>query len=265
MDRKGIGVSKGLQDIYENEDFSHREIEWRELTAKYKADNILTVCKGRQFGRVLECGAGDGSILKRLDLADAFDQLYGLEISDASIQQTKNKNISKLVEVKKFNGYEIPYVDKEFDMAYCSHVIEHVEHPRILLREIKRVSNYQIFEIPLDYSIKVDRLADHFFSYGHINIYTPSLFKFLLKSENFIIEQELLSSMSDEVLRFSWYKNKNIEKTLLSELKLQLYPIVRFLKKIILGQTICNEYDYQAYTCLTKSGNGIAITTNGRS
>ena len=79
-----------------------------------------------------------------------------------------------------------------FNMVYCSHVIEHVEHPRILLREIGRVSEFQVFEIPLDYSCDVNKKVQHFISYGHINIFTPALFKFLLLSEGFEIISEKL-------------------------------------------------------------------------
>ena len=263
IDDTKVAVAKQLQYKYENEDYTAREVEWREVAGKHKAANILTVCKDHEFQRVLECGAGDGSILHHLNNAKAFQELYAIEISEKAINQIKSRNLSCLRDLRKFNGYEIPYADKQFDMAYCSHVIEHVEHPRLLLRELKRVSEYQVFEVPLDYMIGVDCKVEHFLSYGHINIFTPSLFKFLLKSEGFAIVNELHSHLANDVLRYNWYRNLNMKKTITRELRIRSYPLIRFLKKILFGSSRFLEYECQQYTCLAKGADEIRISTNG--
>lgn len=247
-----VQISQTLQSAY-NEQYSDAMTQWRELGGKYKAANILTVCRRHNFSKVLECGAGDGSILKFLDASDKFSELYAIEISDSGIKQINKRNLPKLREVKKFNGYEIPYPDNHFDMAYCSHVIEHVEHPRLLLRELKRVSNYQVFEVPLDYSVGVDRRVEYFLSYGHINIYTPSLFRFLLKSEGYKIVEDLLTHSANEIVRYGWYQNMKLKKTLHRELLLALRPVVNFLKHR------SKEYGFSAYTCLAKGSGELKI------
>ena len=257
MDQSITSVGKTLQSAYD-EQYSDTMTDWREICGKYKADNILKVCKDHKFTKVLECGAGEGSILKYLGMTNVFPELYATEISDSGVSQILKRNLQRLKEVKKFNGYEIPYPDKEFDMVYCSHVIEHVEHPRILLRELKRISRYQVFEIPLDYSIGIDRDVQHLLSYGHINIYTPSLFKFLLKSEGYEIISEHLSHMDGEVVLFNWYKNMNLKKTFFRELKLKLYPALKLLKRIN-GKNRYDEYGYSAYTCLAKGVGELKI------
>ncbi len=145
-------------------------------------------------------------------------------------------------------------------MAYCSHVIEHVEHPRILLREIKRVSRYQVFEIPLDYAIGVDQSVERFLAYGHINIYTPSLFKFLLKSEGYEIIDELLTHADQEVIRFNWYRNMHLEKTLARELWLKLYPVRKLWRRIRLGKSRYRENGFSAYTCLARGTGDLQIS-----
>ena len=73
--------------------------------------------------------------------------------------------IRRLLEIKQFDGYNLPYDDNQFDLAICSHVVEHVEHPRKLLSEIKRISKNQVFEIPIDFSLRVDRRFKHFNSW----------------------------------------------------------------------------------------------------
>jgi len=110
-------------------------------------------------------------------------------------------------------------------------VIEHVEYPRQLIREIGRISKYQIFEIPIDFSFNVDKKYKHYLSYGHINIYTPSLFKFLLKTEGFGVIREKYALYRMDVIKFQ-LNNKVIPyiKTLLKRLILRSVPIFLRLK-----------------------------------
>lgn len=251
-------VSKTLQSAYD-ELYTDKMTEWREIGGKFKAANIMNVSRNHKFSKVLECGAGEGSILKFLDASGVFPELHAIEISDTGVCQILKRNLPRLKGVKKFDGYNIPYLDKEFDMVYCSHVIEHVEHPRILLREINRISRYQVFEIPIDYSVKVDINIKHFLSYGHINIYTPSLFKYLLKSEGFEIINELLTHADKEVIRFNWYKNMNRKRTIKSEMSLELYTLRNLLRRIRLGKNAYMENGYSAYTCLAKGASDLQI------
>ena len=48
-----------------------------------------------------------------------------------------------LVESKLFDGARVPYPDNSFDLAYMSHVVEHLEHPRQLIYEAARVANQE--------------------------------------------------------------------------------------------------------------------------
>jgi ubiquinone/menaquinone biosynthesis C-methylase UbiE len=252
------GVSSALAKAYD-EQYSDELTGWREVGGKYKARNIIEVCRGQVFRKVLECGAGEGGILKFIDLSDAFDELCAIEISDSGIRQIEKRNLPRLREVRKFDGYEIPYADKHFDMAYCSHVIEHVEHPRVLLRELKRVSRFQVFEIPLDYSIGVDRFTKDFLAYGHINIYTPSLFKFLLKSEAFEILAEKLTCSAPEVVRYNWPRNVGLRTAISREIMLRLDPLRRMVRRIQRGRAAYEEYFFSAYTCLVRSAGELEV------
>ena len=177
-------VSKELKNKYDKH-YSDKTEEWRKLGATGKAENIINVAEEFSFNKVLDVGAGDGNILSLLSERKFATSYTAAEISDSAIEQIKKKNIEGLVKVVQFDGYELPFADDEFELAISSHVIEHVEFPRKLLREIKRVSKHQILEVPIDFSFSVDKKFDHFNSYGHINIYTPALFNFLLYTEKF--------------------------------------------------------------------------------
>lgn len=248
-------VGKTLQSAYD-EYYDDSLSGWRETGAKVKAENIESVCRGQSYEKVLECGAGEGSILKFLSDSNFCNELYALEISDSGITQIKKRDLDKLKEVKKFNGYVIPYPDDYFDLVYCSHVIEHVEHPRVLLRELQRISQNQVFEIPLDYSPKVDRYMNDYLKIGHINVYTPSTFRFLLKSEGFEIKDELLCHLSNDVIRYNWYNNQDLKKTIFKEMNLLIiHPLLRLMNRLRYGRNY-SEFGYQTYTCFTNNSKG---------
>jgi ubiquinone/menaquinone biosynthesis C-methylase UbiE len=199
-------VSSKIQEAYTGQ-YDDSSVQWRMTGAKFKAQNIVELSRKIKFDSVLEVGCGEGSILYWLSKWEFSENLHGIEISSSGVDIVKSKTIEHLKEVLLFDGYKIPYNDNHFDLVVCSHVLEHVEHERILLREIRRISKYQIFEVPIDFSFYVDKKIKHFLSYGHINIYTPSLFRFLLKSENFTVLEDRPYLYHDEVLSQIYPKN----------------------------------------------------------
>jgi ubiquinone/menaquinone biosynthesis C-methylase UbiE len=230
-----------------NEQYLNESSEWRDLGGKQKSSNIIDLCAKHSSKKTLDIGSGDGAVLYWLDKRNFTNNLSSLEISDSGIAAITARNLGSLKEVKKFDGYKIPYEDKSFELATCSHVIEHVEHPRLLLREIARVSEYQYFEVPIDFSFFVDEKIKHYLDYGHINIYTPALFKFLLKSEGFEILDERFLFTSDELIEFQ-FKN-NLKRKYMQK-----------LKNFIVSLSPYKKIKPNAYSVLCKqNGNKLSI------
>lgn len=233
---------------------------WRELGARYKARNIQAVCAGRTFASLLECGAGEGSLLMHLDRAGFCAEMHALEISASGVAAIRRRAIPSVRSVLQFNGYSLPYRDKSFDLAILSHVLEHVEHPRLLLRELRRVSRYQAIEVPLDYSPTVDRRLAHYLGYGHLNIFTPALLRFLLASEGLRLLRDHYDPGSAEVVRFQLYRNLGRRKTIGSEARLRLTRALVALRRRLTPPIPRREYRYHAYCVLCEdSGHGLQI------
>lgn len=209
--------------------YSSYDEAWRLEGARNKAANIVSLCASLNAANMLDVGSGDGAVLSWLSKEKFNTSIYALDIAESAIERLLSRSLPELKEVKKFDGYQIPYGDKQFTLATCSHVLEHVEHPRLLLREIARVSEYQFFEIPIDFSFFVDRKVNHFLAYGHINIFTPALFKFLLKSEGFEVVKEDFRFYSEEVIRLTYASKK---KRMISRFKNRLVASIPFLKMI---------------------------------
>jgi methionine biosynthesis protein MetW len=184
-----MSVSVQVQQAYEKQ-YENYQSEWREVGARQKALNIIEITDGLALKKVLEVGAGDGSILQVLSKHNFAQELYAVEISASALQQIHQRNLPQLKQALLFDGYTLPFADQSFDLVILSHVLEHVEFERKLLRELLRVARYQVIEVPKDYRFGVDRKVNHFLSYGHINMYTPSSLRFLLRSEGYTIVRQ---------------------------------------------------------------------------
>lgn len=166
--------------------------EWRWLGAYCKADNITRLVGELQPEKIIDIGAGDGIVSKILSERGIGKEHYAVDISSSAVEIIKSQNIASLIEAKSFDGYHIPYEDKYFDLAICSHVIEHAENPRQLLKEIKRISKFCFIEVPLEDNVHAPR--DFTWNdTGHINIYSSRSIRYLLQSCELIIQKDLVS------------------------------------------------------------------------
>lgn len=177
---KELTVSAQLRTNYESY-YETEGSEWRWLGALGKCENIVSLCGGLPHRSVLEIGAGEGSILKRLSQLNFAEQFCALEISSSAVEAIKKRGIPELVECGLFDGYSVPYEQQRFDLAILSHVIEHVEFPRRLLHEASRVARFVFVEVPLEDTVRLPE--DYVFdAVGHINFYSPKTFRRLVQT-----------------------------------------------------------------------------------
>jgi len=196
-----IETNNELMDNYDNYYHNKSETAWRELCASRKADNIVKCCEGNIFSRVLEIGAGEGAILQNLSNREFAKELYALEISSSGVEGIKNRGIPEMRDVSIFDGYSTNYPDNFFDLVILSHVVEHVEHPRLLLYEANRISRHVFVEVPLEDNLSIKENFV-FNKVGHLNYYNPTTIRFLLQSSGFDIIKEVVSNPIKEIYRF---------------------------------------------------------------
>ena len=176
-----LTVSKILADNYadyyeQNESLS----EWRRLGALDKCGNIVRLCSGLNHSEILEVGCGEGAILQRLSELQFGTKYTGLEISPSAVQRALEKELSK-VEIQLFDGYELLFPDKRFDLAIISHVLEHVEYPRKLIYEAAKVARVVFIEVPLEDNLRLSK-EFVFDRVGHINFYNVNSISRLVQS-----------------------------------------------------------------------------------
>ena len=181
------------KDYYGGAALSH----WRAAGARDKAEHIVRLCGGDKAGSVLEVGCGDGAVLAELSARGFGGALSGIEISGSGVEMARSRNIARLKAVETFDGRTIPFGDRSFDLVYCTHVLEHVEHERLFLAELARVGRHVFIEVPLEDTLRVARAVVN--DIGHINFYNRVTFRALLE-EYFTIDRLQVFDHSREVL-----------------------------------------------------------------
>jgi ubiquinone/menaquinone biosynthesis C-methylase UbiE len=171
------------------------ESEWCRLGAIDKVDNLVRLCGGVPHASLLDVGAGEGSILGRMAEIGFGETYTAIEVSETGVEAIRSRGLPALAECRLFDGERIPYPDGKFDLAVLSHVVEHVENPRKLLHEARRVARHVFVEVPLEHNLHLPRdfEADDL---GHINAYTRKTFRRLVQSCGLEVLDEIVTNRS---------------------------------------------------------------------
>lgn len=188
---------------------SDEQRRWYESAAGAKAANVerLAASMPARPKRVLDVGAGSGAVLQRLHDQGFGEELHAVEISEsglAAIAARKAMGATRIRSVLPFDGIRIPHPDGAFDLAVLSHVLEHVDHPRLMLLEIRRVARALIVEVPLEdvplrTSLAAPWVPD---DTGHINYFRQETFVRLLETSGWRVRARHLDAGSRESAGF---------------------------------------------------------------
>jgi len=116
------------------------------LKLKYTLQDLKNVS-----GRVLDVGCGGGNIARGIKKYRPDLEVYGIDISQKAINVAKSR--SGKVTFSVAPSEKIPFPDNYFDMVTMYDVLEHVDDPLLVLKEVRRVLKdsgvFHIF-LPLD-------------------------------------------------------------------------------------------------------------------
>jgi ubiquinone/menaquinone biosynthesis C-methylase UbiE len=223
MNKPSIATSlKSMYDeYYDNDEFLLLK---RKITAMQSLKHVIAVWSenGNVVDKMLDVGAGEGSLLYQASKLNLAQKLYGVEISSSGVEAIKNKNIPNLENVCVFNGYQIPYDDKYFDIVTAIHVLEHVEHERIFLKELKRVGKNVIIEVPLEHNIYIKKAIKSGAKHGHINFYTIDTLTNLLHTSGLKIKKMQIFTVDKELDIFASGRFKGTIKYMIKSIMLAI-------------------------------------------
>lgn len=133
---------------------------------------------------VLDLGCACGTYLRHFPAGS-----LGLDVSRPNVERCRQ---SGLHVIPADLNQELPVPDHSFQAVFCSHVLEHVDAPIILLRECRRVlqsNGLLVLGLPIESSL-VNRLRGHRYFYhhpGHLYSFGLENIDVLLKKTGFQI------------------------------------------------------------------------------
>ena len=89
-------------------------------------------------GRLVDVGCGAGSVAKAVKRARPDLQVFGCDLSKAALELASSPDLAG-VEFKLAMAERLPFADGEIDFVWIFDVLEHVESPEAVLREVFRV------------------------------------------------------------------------------------------------------------------------------
>jgi ubiquinone/menaquinone biosynthesis C-methylase UbiE len=190
-----LGIERELQAGYENY-YGDANLDLkRKISAEMSKDHVMSLVGRGPFSKVVDIGAGQGSLVELLAESKFADSITALEISTTGVDAISRKRLPT-VNILRFDGYTMPGGDKEFDLALCMHVLEHVEHERAFLREIKRIAKRLVIEVPLDLTAGLARKLPLCRAQGHINLYTAATFRNILTTSGLSVARLVVQDTS---------------------------------------------------------------------
>ncbi len=180
--KPSAAISELYRDLY-----AHSALRgWRDAGAVSKADNVLRACGAAQVTpepSVVELGCGEGALAAELARRSFLGSYLGLDISPSGIEEARSRAVPG-TEFQLITGGQVPLDDHCADLAILSHVIEHLEHPRVLLYEAKRIASHVLVEVPLELNARTP-LNYRVDALGDINKYTARSIRHLVQSCGF--------------------------------------------------------------------------------
>jgi len=170
-----------------------RQYKYWKIASTWKANemiNLIRQIEHEKFHSVLEVGCGYGMILQEISKYFDIHQVVGIDNHELTLKMAKkiSPNCTYIV----MDAYNLSFPNDSFDLVVLSDIIEHLEHPELLLKEARRVSKYSILKIPLEKCLRnigreygIQDSSGHMFSLGEtsaINLITRTGFKILNKS-----------------------------------------------------------------------------------
>jgi SAM-dependent methyltransferase len=198
-----------LRDFYEEaytaDTDAERHGRWRAMSAVAKADHIVELAGAIGLsspGVVAEIGCGDGSVLAELGRRGFGGRRIGFELSEAAVGMAGQR--PEIAEATAFDGAHLPAADGAYDLAFATHVLEHVPSPAPLLREMMRVAAAVIVEVPLERNLSARRPAARAASRaaGHLQRFDRAAVRRLVTDAGWRVRADLVDPLGLDVHLF---------------------------------------------------------------
>ncbi len=198
---------------------AHILVDDNESSIRYR--KALEICKEDEFHNILEIGCFRSQLFDLLEKKRSNFVYYGIDIARNVFSHEKYKN-NKNYNVVTHNCSEgIPFKNEIFSHVYMLEVVEHLENPIFVIKEIKRTlksGGKFILSIPNPYYF--EELYSNILNFsdreGHLFSFTSQNLDAICRHEGFSLDRKIGTFMripfSKRILkkRYSCLKSNNI-------------------------------------------------------
>ena len=198
-----------------------------------------------EFNLIAEVGCGSGKILSNAKKSNLFKSasFIGYDTNPEAINIAKN--LDKTI---KFINQDLTKIDLEnkYDLLIVSDVFEHIPDYHKFLREIRKKSKYQIFNIPLEISFtslvrKKNIFEISYNDVGHLHFFSDKIAKLTLEKNGY------------KILNFSYSKNRLFELKKKFTLKKFLIYLPQFCLELVNNRLASNIFGGYSMVVITES------------
>jgi ubiquinone/menaquinone biosynthesis C-methylase UbiE len=173
-------------------------------------NRLLVTYTKQHHNSILDVGCGNGDLLE-LFRAFGMEEVVGCDISSKAKKECSSKEIKFDIVDLDDKELRLPYNDSSFDVVVCTHVLEHLKYPLLVVKEMYRVAkDVVLFVVPAGKSYDS---PDHIQHWEHFGELARSL---LLEDWIFFVEAAI-SKPADTVVEYAAFVvciYKNTDSTL---------------------------------------------------
>jgi ubiquinone/menaquinone biosynthesis C-methylase UbiE len=217
--------------------------------SKFKSSNFIKILKKNEFNfnkitNVVDIGCGAGEVIKNIQLTNYFNKntkFYGFDVNKKIIDLA-NKDINKNLEFISEDFLNSNFITKT-DLIICADVFEHVDDYIGFLKKLSHKSNFFLFNIPLDISLRTllfdDLINKNFNKVGHLHFFNKNIIKLILNFCNYQILDMIYAK------NFLNHVKKNTIKKILATIPIKVLDH--------LNEDLCAKIFGDSLVCLAKS------------
>lgn len=139
INKLGFDIKKIPKESTDPKDYStvgSQEVPCQKESYFYALNNFI-----KEGDRVLDVGMGIGYGMNLLSIK--AKEVYAVDVDKGAVENCSKSVLGKnpkVKELKLYDGYNLPYKDKFFDVVTCVDVVEHVEDYDKFIDELLRVA-----------------------------------------------------------------------------------------------------------------------------
>lgn len=206
--------------IIKNPSLHEEDSSWKVSKIKPLVFKVITEINKKEIN-LLDVGGGAGVILDVVSTCIETSKnikvnRFALDLSPGMLEIQKKRNPLLIMALNE-DISKTSLSNKEIDLTLMIDLLEHVSNTKDVLEEVKRISKYVIFKVPLEDNIIFrmwnfvnkgklrSKLVENI---GHINVYNINKLRYEIEKHTGQIIDFNYTNVFDYILNSAHYKNK---------------------------------------------------------